>query len=253
MKKKVAGVLIFVLLFSGAGIGGYWYFFGNKNKIEEITVGKNQNLIVAQISRINGNEITYGIAEEVDFQGIGGRQMDNSSAQEHKDSQENTDIKNIPENEGFSGRQNMPEEEKTGDMEEQEMSQGERPSGMREQSMSKEELPSGMGERKMPEGEPPSDMEQGEVSAESGKAEDSNSVRKNREWDKEKEDALNNKTRYTLTGEEETTLIPVGTTVTTQLGTTTTFARLAAGDMVKILMEKDENGKDVIVGIWMIG
>ncbi len=221
----MAGVLIFVLLFSGVGIGGYWYFFGNKNKIEEITVGKNQKLIVAQISRINGNEITYAIAEEVDFQGIGGRQMDNSSAQEHKDSQKNINNKDIPENEDFSGRQNMPEEEKTGDMEEQEMSQGERPS----------------------------DMEQGEVPAGSGKAEDSSSERKNREWDKEKEDAQSNKTRYTLTGEEKTTLIPVGTTVTTQLGTTTTFARLAAGDMVKILMEKDENGKDVIVGIWMIG
>ena len=56
-----------------------------------------------------------------------------------------------------------------------------------------------------------------------------------------------------LTGEEETMLIPVGTTVTTQLGTTTTFSRLATGDMIKILLEKDENGKDVIVGIWMIG
>lgn len=61
-----------------------------------------------------------------------------------------------------------------------------------------------------------------------------------------------NRTMYQVTGEEQTMLIPVGTIVTTQFGTTTTFSRLAAGDMIKILLEKNENNEDVIVGIWMI-
>ena len=65
MKRKVIIVFIVMLFFSGVGIGGYWHFF--KDKKEEIVVGKNQELIVAQISKINGNEITYTIANEVDF------------------------------------------------------------------------------------------------------------------------------------------------------------------------------------------
>ncbi len=44
----------------------------------------------------------------------------------------------------------------------------------------------------------------------------------------------NNET-YILTEEEMTELIPVGTPVTTKLGTVTTFSRLAAGDSIAII------------------
>ena len=69
--------------------------------------------------------------------------------------------------------------------------------------------------------------------------------------EKQKENRAN-RVMYTVTGQEETILIPVGTSVNTQLGTKTTFSRLKAGDMIKMLKETDENGSEVIVEIWMI-
>lgn len=66
-----------------------------------------------------------------------------------------------------------------------------------------------------------------------------------------------NDIKFTLT-EEKTTektmemIIPVGTDVVTKLGTTTTFARLAAGDVVQLLMENDGT-EDVILKMWIVG
>lgn len=235
MKRKVIIVLMVMLLvFSGIGIAGYKHFF--KDNKEEIVVGKNQNVIVAQISKINGNEITYTIANEVDLSEIGSGNKENFATKENRDSQD--DNKDTTGSENFDKSQRMPE--------------GEMPSDMGNRSMPEGEMPSDMGNRNMPEGEMPGGMEQGAMSAESDKSEDSSSKAENGNVDKGKEDVQRNKIMYTLTGEEETTLIPVGTTVTTQLGTTTTFSRLAAGDMIKLLVEKDKDGEAVIVGIWMI-
>ena len=60
-------------------------------------------------------------------------------------------------------------------------------------------------------------------------------------------------TTYKLTGEKAEYMIPVKTSVTTQLGAVTTFSRLAAGDYVKLLLDKDENGNAIIVQIWIVG
>lgn len=60
-------------------------------------------------------------------------------------------------------------------------------------------------------------------------------------------------TTYALTGETKNMRIPVGTTVTTSLGTTTTFSRLAAGDMVKLVVQKENDKDEIIVGIWIVG
>ena len=60
-------------------------------------------------------------------------------------------------------------------------------------------------------------------------------------------------TTYNLTGEKAEYMIPVRTSVTTQLGAVTTFSRLAAGDYVKLLVEKDDKGNDVILQIWIVG
>lgn len=52
--------------------------------------------------------------------------------------------------------------------------------------------------------------------------------------------------------ETTTTLIPVSVTVHTQSDTETTFQRLAAGDMIKMLVETKEDGEEVITEIWML-
>ena len=46
--------------------------------------------------------------------------------------------------------------------------------------------------------------------------------------------------------------IPVGTNVTTKLGTVTTFSRLAADDYVALVIEKDGD-EDVIAAVYIIG
>ena len=55
-----------------------------------------------------------------------------------------------------------------------------------------------------------------------------------------------------MTGETVTTMIPVGVTVHTTSDTTTTFSCLAAGDLLKILVETDTDGNEVIEEIWML-
>lgn len=55
-----------------------------------------------------------------------------------------------------------------------------------------------------------------------------------------------------MTGETVTTMIPVGVTVHTTSDPTTTFSRLASGDLLKILVETDSDGNEVIEEIWML-
>lgn len=57
---------------------------------------------------------------------------------------------------------------------------------------------------------------------------------------------------YKLTEETGALQIPVGTAVTTKLGTVTTFSRLAAGDKVALIMEQDDSGQ-VIAAVYIIG
>lgn len=49
-----------------------------------------------------------------------------------------------------------------------------------------------------------------------------------------------------------TTYIPVGVTVHTAADVSTTFSRLASGDLIKILVETNDDGEDVIEEIWML-
>ena len=54
-----------------------------------------------------------------------------------------------------------------------------------------------------------------------------------------------------MSGKSVTTLLPVSTVVHTTAGTETTFQRLAAGDLLKLLIVTSEDGEEVIVEIWM--
>lgn len=53
-------------------------------------------------------------------------------------------------------------------------------------------------------------------------------------------------------GESAAAQIPVGTTVHTTTDTTTTFSRLRSGDFIKILLDTDSDGNQVISEIWML-
>ena len=61
-----------------------------------------------------------------------------------------------------------------------------------------------------------------------------------------------NEMTYYVTEEETVTVqIPVGTKVTTRLGTETTFSRLAAGDNIKMLIQEND-GQQEIMEIWIV-
>lgn len=207
-KKKIVFVLLSFLLICGIGAGGVIFWMKQQTESEEeIVVQDNQSLIVAQISTINGNEITFAEAEEKDM--------------------------SSPESGGAGTGQGMYGHEAGG---EQNSSNADWASEKNQApSVGSEDMSNGNMQRApMPDTESQPENGTGKSQTESG-------------------NKRQGKKMYQVVGEEQTMLIPVGTTVTTQLGTTTTFSRLAAGDMVKILLEKDENGKDVIVGIWMVG
>lgn len=59
-------------------------------------------------------------------------------------------------------------------------------------------------------------------------------------------------TMYTSTNKSATMTIPVGTDVITSLGNKTTFSRLSNGDVIKMIVETDQDGNKVIVRIWMV-
>lgn len=61
-----------------------------------------------------------------------------------------------------------------------------------------------------------------------------------------------NSMNFGTSTETITATIPVGVTVHTAADTDTTFSRLASGDLLKILLETDTDGNEVIVEIWML-
>lgn len=61
-----------------------------------------------------------------------------------------------------------------------------------------------------------------------------------------------NSMNFGTSTETITATIPVGVTVHTAADTETTFSRLASGDLLKILLETDTDGNEVIVEIWML-
>lgn len=244
MRKKRILCLAVILVVCVASIGGYLVYSKYKENQDEIVVKENQKLVLAQITKIYGNEVYFAEAEELDMSNT----ENNKSVD--KSSSEDNDVENQSE-ESSQGSQSQNTGKQSGDMSQG----GDMPQGG-----------SGAQGGDMPRGGSVSqggDMPQGGSGAQGGTMPDRGSQSGNSysHADSSNETSTEDKrgeksqkrTMYKVTGEEQTMLIPVGTTVTTQFGTTTTFSRLAAGDVVKILMEKDQDGENVIVGIWMVG
>lgn len=59
-------------------------------------------------------------------------------------------------------------------------------------------------------------------------------------------------TGYQETQQEGQIQIPVGTEVVTKLGTSTTFSRLAGGDILKLLMQETQDGGKEVLKIWIM-
>lgn len=236
MSKKTKCICIIFMLLFLVGVlvvfGLCFYFSRNKKTEEEIKIGKNQTLLQVQINEIQGNEITFQEVEEQtteDKKPVGDTKTTDDEQKKDQASSDTTKQQEQPgqasDNKGAG--QEMPEMPGNGE------SAGGQP-----------EMPSDAGNGEMPH------MPQGENGGDTERKEASTENKTDTEENK-KNDSDERKS-YQVKGEEKSMFIPVGTTVTTQLGKQTTFSRLSAGDIVKLLIETTSEGEEVIVGVWMV-
>lgn len=213
MKKITAIILLCILMTVGCGNSDST---GNKALDGELNLESNQSLVIAQVTAIYGNEITLALAEKVD----------NSTTNENKSKEGNqnttdADVSTIA-NDTSSNQDTSSIASDT--------SSNQNASAKRSVTNSQD-----------------STVTKGDTSNEDSTAKESSSDDKT-----DKKDQIQ-VTRYTLTGEEMTATIPVGTPVTTLLGTVTTFSRIAVDNTLQIVTETNKDGEEIIVAIYIVG
>ena len=183
---------------------------------EEIKLETGQFFVYGQIASINGNEMTYYVMEE---ESDSDKTEESEKTMEKAEDSEKGERPQMPEGgfngeppEGFDGeRPQMPEGGFNG--EPPEGFDGERP-----------QMPEGDFEGELPEG--------------------FEGARPQMPWGDRGTEGVNEEKTVTIQ-------IPVGTKVTTRLGTETTFSRLAAGDNIKMLVQEND-GQQEILEIWIV-
>ena len=243
-KKKIIMITVLVLLLGG-GITAGILVWKNKDSSLEETLGKDQSYLYGQIETIAGNDMKIAVAEAVTVErtsmkgGFSGGKTNRSNKESSNSDSSSSEQNNSVES---SGNEMPSGEFPGGQMPDGEFPGGQMPSG---------EFPGGqMPGGEFPGGQMPSGGNTSNNSEKDGTSSDTSSKKSS---DASSSEESNTVTTYNLTGEKAEYLIPVKTSVTTQLGAVTTFSRLATGDYVKLLMEKDEDGKDVIIKIWIVG
>lgn len=191
--------------------------FGSVSASDMVALSAGQSLVYATITSIEGNEITYtkidsDVAEEL----LKRQEEDESQKEETKKDESQTKDQSSGDNTDAG----MP-------------SGGEMPSG--QEPPSGGEMPSG--------GNMPSDgnMPSGGEMPSGGDMLSGGNM-----------PSGTDSTDGAQQGESVTAQIPVGTTVHTTTDTTTTFSRLRSGDFIKILLDTDADGDQVISEIWML-
>lgn len=227
LKKKAALMLSGMLLLASLS--------GCSSKTEETELADNQRYAYAVVTAIEGNEITYMevdesqvISTEEDEDAADSTESKDTDKPEQADSDSDSTSDGAPSGDMPSGG-----EAPSGDM----PSGGEAPSG---DMPSGGEAPSGdmSSNGETPSGEAPSDMSSG------GEAVDMDAT--------EMPSDSGEKDTSDMTGSVVSTQIPVGVVVHTAADTETTFSRIATGDVLKLLIETDDDGNEVILEIWMI-
>ena len=219
LKKKAALILSGMLLLASLG--------GCGSQTDDTELADNQRYAYAVVTAIEGNEITYMEVDE--SQVISTEEDEDAEKPEQTDSDSNSDgteSEDKPSGEAPTG------EPPSGDA----PSGGDTPSG---EKPSDGEAPSG----EAPTGEPPTGEAPSDKSS-SGEAVDMDST--------EMPSDSGEKDTSNMMGGVVTTQIPIGVTVHTAAGTETTFSRIATGDVLKLLLEIDDDGNEVILEIWMI-
>lgn len=219
MKKKVTIVVVIVLVIVLIAACVMWRIGGVET---ESALGDHQKYVYAYVSSIEGNEVTYMEVDESVAKAAEERAKEKAKAEDGAGS-DSTGQGDKSDGGTDSAGQSDKNDGGTGSAGQSDKSGGigsdEDKSGMgtppdMDGSSGGDQTPPDMDSTEMPQGAP-------------GGMSD-------------------------MTGETVTTMIPVGVTVHTTSDTTTTFSRLASGDLLKILVETDSDGNEVIEEIWML-
>lgn len=237
MKKLTAIMIIGLLMLSGCKNSNNT---GNKALDGELELESNQSLMVAQVTAIYGNEITLALAKEVDASELKS-QMEQSEENDTKEEKSTLQRGNPNTTDNTMAATTKMSEETSMSSQEDTMEASLDASTNKVQTDEGEVESKEMPSRQLPSGERPS----GEMPNRGGDSNDKNSS--------DESNSQTQMTRYSLTGEETIMMIPVGTPVTTLLGTVTTFSRIAVDNTLKIITEKSENGENVIIAIYIVG
>ena len=221
MKKKKIIIVLFCVLLAAVTCIGAAFVIGSK---EEIALKENQRYVYAYVTSIQGNEITY---MEIDESVVTSMLEPETEANVEKEEDEE---KNGKQNAGsFPSRNEMPD-------------MGNFPGGNGMPDMSN--FPGG--------GEMP-DMSgfqgRGESQSSSGRPDRGNG---SQQGSSRGNSFFGSQMQFGSMTETVTTYIPVGVVVHTAADVPTTFSRLASGDLIKILVESNDEAKDIIEEIWML-
>ena len=226
-RKQTILFSLFLILMSGLSICGCQKQVAVNSeeiKTEEVKLEEGQSIIYGQIVSINGNEISYYPVENDNKN----KEVLEEEVKDPTKEKSSEEARREPP-EGFPERGELPEGFPEGELPEGFPERGELPEGFPERGELPErfpgrgELPEGFPQRgELPEGFPEGELPEGF---------------REEKVDREKQLI--------------TVQVPVGTKVTTRLGTETTFSRLASGDNIKMLVQKEEK-EQIILEIWIV-
>lgn len=238
-KKIVIMEIIAVVIAAVVAVVALESSAGTFSKEEQL--GDNQQVVYGYISSIEGNEMTYMELDE----SVVTAYLEQASSTEDASSDASGDGAKSDNADGDTAGGGAPGNGTDGDMagggapgDGGTPGDGDMPSG---------DMPSG----DMPSGDMPSGDMSGGPGGEAVGA-DSTEMGETVADSTEMGEASASGNNTSVQGETKTILIPVGVTVHTSTDSEVTFSRLAAGDMIKMIVETNSAGEEVVTEIWML-
>ena len=258
MKKRKITVLFLIagLLFSGCGKSDA----SDATDISSVKLKSNQKIVIGKITEIAGNEMTYTILKKVSAKSSSSDQSksDNSgnAPDQSSNSNDSSNAGNTPDQSSSSNDSsnagNTPDQSSSSNDSSNSGNASDQGSNGNDSNNSGNT--SGQSKNGNSSSSSSSDTK-GSNNDFGGMPAMQNGSSKSKSTSKSKSNANSKKksaTMYTSTNKSATMTIPVGTDVITSLGNKTTFSRLSNGDVIKMIVETDQDGNKVIVGIWMV-
>ena len=241
MKKKVTIVVVIVLVIVLIAACVMWRIGGVET---ESALGDHQKYVYAYVSSIEGNEVTYMEVDESVAKAAEERAKEKAKAEDGAGSDSTG-----------QGDKNDGGTDSAGQSDKNDGGTGSAGQSDKSGGTGSDEDKSGMGTLPDMDGssggdQTPPDMSGASTDIES--TEQSGQMQMPPDMDSTEMPQGAPGGMSDMTGETVTTMIPVGVTVHTTSDTTTTFSRLASGDLLKILVETDSDGNEIIEEIWML-